>query len=41
MEPILKEFQNKFGVSNDIVRGWRTTLEEELKEHSDFSLERG
>ncbi|MEO9660783.1 MAG: glycerol-3-phosphate dehydrogenase/oxidase [Maribacter dokdonensis] len=41
MEPILKEFQNKFGVSNDIVQGWRTTLEEELKEHSDFSLERG
>ena len=41
MEPILKEFQNKFGVSNDIVQGWRITLEEELKEHSDFSLERG
>lgn len=41
MEPVLKEFQNKFGVSNDIVQGWRTTLEEELKEHSDFSLERG
>ncbi|KSA13070.1 glycerol-3-phosphate dehydrogenase/oxidase [Maribacter sp. 6B07] len=41
MEPILKEFQNKFGVSNDIVESWRTTLEEELKEHSDFSLERG
>ncbi|APA64091.1 glycerol-3-phosphate dehydrogenase/oxidase [Maribacter sp. 1_2014MBL_MicDiv] len=41
MEPILKEFQNKFGVSNDIVQSWRTTLEEELKEHSDFSLERG
>jgi len=41
MEPILKEFQNKFGVSNEIVQGWRTTLEEELKEHSDFSLERG
>ncbi|MBU2900815.1 glycerol-3-phosphate dehydrogenase/oxidase [Maribacter dokdonensis] len=41
MEPILKEFQNKFGVSNDMVQGWRTTLEEELKEHSDFSLERG
>jgi len=41
MEPILKEFQNKFGVSNDMVQGWRITLEEELKEHSDFSLERG
>ena len=41
MEPILKEFQNKFGVSNDIVQSWRITLEEELKEHSDFSLERG
>lgn len=40
MEPILKEFQNRFGVSNEVVEGWRTTLEEILKEHSDFSLTR-
>ncbi|SNR57603.1 homodimeric glycerol 3-phosphate dehydrogenase (quinone) [Maribacter sedimenticola] len=40
MEPILKEFQNKFGVTDEIVQGWRTILEAELKEHSDFSLTR-
>jgi len=40
MEPLLKEFQNRFGVSNDVVEEWRTTLNAELKEHSDFSLER-
>jgi glycerol-3-phosphate dehydrogenase len=40
MEPLLKEFQNRFGVSDDIVEEWRTTLNAELKEHSDFSLER-
>ncbi|WP_339625697.1 glycerol-3-phosphate dehydrogenase/oxidase [uncultured Maribacter sp.] len=40
MKPILKEFQNSFGVSDEIVQGWRMTLEAELKEHSDFSLTR-
>lgn len=40
MKPILKEFQNKFGVSDEIVQEWKTSLEAELKEHSDFSLTR-
>ena len=40
MEPILKEFQNRFGVSDEITGGWKKTLEAELKEHSDFSLTR-
>ena len=40
MEPLLIEFQNRFGVSNDVVEEWRSTLNAELKEHSDFSLER-
>ena len=40
MEPILKEFQNRFGVSDTKVTEWKKTLEYELKEHSDFSLNR-
>ena len=40
MKPILKEFQNRFGVSDEIVQEWKTSLEAELKEHSDFSLTR-
>jgi glycerol-3-phosphate dehydrogenase len=40
MEPILAEFQNRFGVSDTKVEEWKTTLEHELKEHSDFSLTR-
>lgn len=41
MEPLLKEFKNKFGTSDLIVEEWRATLLAEIKEHSDFSLERG
>lgn len=40
MKPILKEFQNRFGVTDAIVKGWKTTLDAEIKEHSDFSLTR-
>ena len=40
MKPILKEFQNRFGVSDEIVQEWKASLEAELKEHSDFSLTR-
>ena len=39
-EPILAEFQNRFGVPDTKVEEWRKTLESELKEHSDFSLQR-
>ncbi|MEP2059181.1 MAG: glycerol-3-phosphate dehydrogenase/oxidase [Maribacter litoralis] len=41
MEPLLKEFKNKFGTSDVILEEWRATLLAEIKEHSDFSLERG
>ena len=40
MEPLMAEFQNRFKVTDDVVEEWRTTLNAELKEHSDFSLER-
>ncbi|WP_339650490.1 glycerol-3-phosphate dehydrogenase/oxidase [uncultured Maribacter sp.] len=40
MKPILKEFQKRFGVSDEIVQKWKTNLEVELKEHSDFSINR-
>jgi len=40
MEPILTEFKLRFGVDDAKVEEWRTTLNAELKEHSDFSLER-
>ena len=40
MEPVLAEFQNRFGVADAKVTEWREKLEFELKEHSDFSLQR-
>ena len=40
MEPLMKEFQIRFKVTDAVVEEWRTTLNAELKEHSDFSLER-
>lgn len=40
MEPLMAEFQKRFKVTDDVVEEWRTTLNAELKEHSDFSLER-
>ncbi|HDZ05328.1 hypothetical protein LCGC14_0069700 [marine sediment metagenome] len=40
MEPLLAEFKTGFGTDDAKVEEWRTTLKAELKEHSDFSLER-
>ncbi|MEP2278686.1 glycerol-3-phosphate dehydrogenase/oxidase [Maribacter sp.] len=40
MEPLLAEFKTRFKVTDDVIEEWRTTLNAELKEHSDFSLER-
>ncbi|MDP5061391.1 MAG: glycerol-3-phosphate dehydrogenase/oxidase, partial [Maribacter sp.] len=40
MEPLIKVFQSKFKVDDAKIEEWRTTLNAELKEHSDFSLER-
>ncbi len=40
MEPILKEFQQRFGTPDSKIAEWKETLEFELKEHSDFSLTR-
>lgn len=40
MEPLLAEFKTRFGTDDAKVEEWRTTLKAELKEHSDFSLER-
>ncbi|MGO4919427.1 glycerol-3-phosphate dehydrogenase/oxidase [Maribacter spongiicola] len=40
MEPLLKVFQSKFKVDDAKIEEWRTKLNAELKEHSDFSLER-
>ncbi|TDT42013.1 glycerol-3-phosphate dehydrogenase [Maribacter spongiicola] len=40
MEPLMKEFQIRFKVDDAKIEEWRTTLNAELKEHSDFSLER-
>jgi glycerol-3-phosphate dehydrogenase len=40
MEPILEEFQDIFHVDDAQVLAWRESLQQELDEHSDFSLER-
>lgn len=40
MEPLMADFQSKFKVDDAKIEEWRTTLNAELKEHSDFSLER-
>lgn len=40
MEPLLKVFQSKFKVDDAKIEEWRTILNAEIKEHSDFSLER-
>ena len=40
LKPILKEFQSRFGVEDSVVEEWKTILKAEIKEHSDFSLER-
>ena len=40
MEPILLEFESVFKVGQDKLAEWRTILEKEIEEHSNFSLER-
>ena len=40
MEPLLKEFQSRFNVDQTKIEEWRSILNAEIKEHSDFSLER-
>ncbi len=39
-ETVLEAFQTAYGASAGQVEAWRTLLEEELEEHSHFSLER-
>lgn len=40
MEPVLKEFKSIYKVDDAQILKWKETLQNELKEHSDFSLER-
>jgi glycerol-3-phosphate dehydrogenase len=40
MEPVLQELQTVYKVDDAQVLKWEQTLMEELKEHSDFSMER-
>lgn len=40
MEPILEEFKAIFKVDDAQILTWRETIQAELKEHSDFSMER-
>ena len=40
MEPLLKEFQSRFNVDQTKIEEWKSILNAEIKEHSDFSLER-
>lgn len=40
MEPVLQELQTVYKVDDTQVLEWKETLMEELKEHSDFSMER-
>ncbi|OWW26578.1 glycerol-3-phosphate dehydrogenase [Zobellia sp. OII3] len=41
MEPILEEFKSIFAVTDEQLVSWRKILENELDEHSNFSLDRG
>ena len=40
MEPILEEFKNIYGTDDAQILTWRETLQQELEEHSDFSMDR-
>lgn len=40
MEPLLEEFRKAFKVDQQQIDEWRSTLEEVLDEHSNFSLEK-
>ena len=41
MDPVLKEFKKIFGSDDAQLKAWKDTLKNEIKEHSDFSLNRG
>ncbi|RRQ50213.1 glycerol-3-phosphate dehydrogenase/oxidase [Maribacter algicola] len=41
MDPVLKEFKKIFKTDDVQLTAWQETLENEIKEHSDFSLNRG
>lgn len=40
MEPVLKEFKSAYKIDEAQIVAWKEILENELKEHSDFSMER-
>lgn len=40
MKPILKEFKTAYNADDAQILEWKETLQSELKEHSDFSMER-
>lgn len=40
MKPVLKEFKSVFESDDSQIQVWKETLEREIKEHSDFSLNR-
>jgi len=40
MEPVLKEFKTIFKTDDAKIGSWKEALQKELKEHSDFSMER-
>jgi glycerol-3-phosphate dehydrogenase len=40
MEPVLEEFQTAYGYSSEEIDAFRAEMERELKEHSNFSLDR-
>ncbi len=40
MEPILKEFKSIYKIDDIQLSAWREVLNKELKEHSDFSMDR-
>ncbi len=41
LEPLLEEFKIVFKLNDAEISAYRTVLEQEMKEHSNFSLERG
>lgn len=40
MDPILDEFRSIFSLDDQVIDGYRKTLEAEIEEHSNFSLDR-
>jgi glycerol-3-phosphate dehydrogenase len=40
MEPILAEFKTIYKLDDEVINSYRKTLEREMDEHSNFSLDR-